>query len=215
MKDISLKISRILLMIGLALLTFATACSEADVEERVEMTLTAVFVSQPTGTSTNTSIPTNIPTLEPSISPTFTQLPPSETPEPTVPPTETKKPSCFKLLNPPDEAYLQTMGKLYFEWKPLEGAEKYVLEITAPYGKKQEFESTESSVMRWLDTLPSAGPYTWQVTALDADGNVICVEGPYDFNKSAYVPSKTPKGNPPNWFLMINTPSCDNLTPTP
>jgi len=203
MKDQSSLIGRILLIIVIALMTLITACNGANVDERVEMTLTALFTFQPTSTNTD------IPTIEPSTTPTYTQLPPTETQEPAASPTETQKPSCFKLLNPPKGAYLQTTGKLYFEWDPLEGAEIYVLDISAPYGRKQQFESSVPTVMRWLDTLPSAGPYTWQVTALDANGEVMCIEGPYDFNKPKFKPTSTPKSeNPLGVKVTVN---CDDL----
>ena len=187
------------------LMVLISACNPVDVEERVAMTLTALFTFQPTITSTATpeSVPTETATLilfsSPTPSSTFTLAP-----SPTF--TETPKPSCFKLLNPVDGAYLPSIGKVSFEWEPFSGAEKYRLEISASYHTPQVFETTDTSVTRYLATLPWEGPYDWQVTAMKANGETLCVVGLYSFNKPKFRPTSTPKPEEPSRFVIIKTP---------
>ena len=172
----------------LLILVLIPACNQAKLEEMVAMTLTAI-PPQPSSTYTATS--------EPSATPTMTQPPPpTDSPTPSPSATDTPEPPCFRLLNPPDGANLPSVGKLYFEWKPLDGAVKYLLEINAPGYRKQTFETEDTSVLRWLNTLPWEGAYSWQVTALDASGGVMCVVGPLSFSKPKFVPTSTPKREP-------------------
>jgi hypothetical protein len=184
-------------------MVLVTACNPLRVEERVAMTLTAVFILQPS--STNTATPAPIATLTPTPipSPTATELP-----SPTI--TETPTPSCLRLLSPPDKTNLPSTGKQTFEWEPLAGAAKYLLEINAPDYHKQTFESQEPSLYRWLNTIPWEGDYYWQVTALDANGQVICTSGLFGFSKPKFIPTATPKRDLqhlPTYDTMI-APNC-------
>jgi hypothetical protein len=187
----------------LAILT--TACTQAAVEERVAMTLTAIFSLQPSNTNTFTPEPSATMTLTSIPSQTATELP-----SPTF--TETPTPSCLRLKSPEDKSYLSSVGKLTFKWAPLEGAARYVLEISAPGYRKQTFESQEPSLYRWLNTIPWSGDYSWKVTALDENGEVMCVSGSFAFNKPKFKPTPKPKNDSsgkPNPTLDVITP-CDD-----
>ena len=185
------------------LMLVVAACNPVGVEERVAMTLTAVFVLQPS--DTNTAIPQPTATLTPSPLPSSSA---TQMPSPTV--TETPKPSCLRLIEPPNGASLPSIGKQAFEWEPLSGATKYLLEINPPPGHfQQTFESEQPSLYRWLNTMPWAGDYSWQVTAFDKDGEIICVSGPIAFTKPKFVPTSTPKGEPPD------LPTRDTMVCTP
>ena len=184
------------------LMTLVAACNSKGVEERVELTLTAIYYLQPTSTNTATPSPSATLTLTPIPSLIPTQLPPqpvTETPLITETPTitEAPEPSCLGLLKPKNGETLPSIGKQTFEWEPLSEASKYLLEINPPpYHYKQTFESKEPSLYRWLDTIPWAGDYSWQVSALNAKGQVICVSEPFTFTKPEFVPTKTPRNEP-------------------
>ena len=184
------------------LTTLVAACNSSGVEERVQMTLTAIYYLQPSSTNTasNTNTPSYTDTATPSPSATLTLTPiPSLTatqlPPPTI--TETPEPSCSGLLEPQNGATLSSIGQQTFEWEPLSEAAQYLLEIIPPEGhNKQTFQSEETSLYRWLDTIPWEGDYSWQVSALNAKGKVICVSTPFTFNKPKYVPTATPRIEP-------------------
>ncbi len=180
------------------------ACDTLSVEERVAMTITAVFNLQPTSTNTSTPAPTATITLTPNPSPTSTEIPP-----PTL--TETPTPSCLRLLSPPNGANLPSLGKQTFEWEPLSGAKKYVLQINAPGYRKQTFESEQPSLYRWLNTIPWAGDYSWQVTAMDANGQIMCDSGQFGFTKPKFRPTATIKPAPPDLPTMdtVFPPTCN------
>ena len=183
---------RIFLGSLILLMALLAACTSSEkVEEQVVMTLTAIYISQPTSTSTATPQPSPTLTLTPILPPSATELPP-----PTV--TETPTPSCLGLLEPKNGASLPATGKQTFAWEPLSGATLYLLEINPPpWHYAQVFESQEPSLHRWLNTIPWEGEYSWHVSALDASGQVICISGPFTFTKPEFVPTSTPKKEPP------------------
>lgn len=180
----------IILMVG------ASACTpdtSAEVADQVQSTLTAVFLAQPTSTNTLAPTPTEIPTNTP-LPPTNTALPPPTEPavlEPIA--SEPPKESCLRLIGPENAISIPTLDKQTFEWEPHPEAVKYRLEFTPPlYHAAQAFETDQTSLYRWMNTLPWAGEYSWQVSALDANGQVICTSHAKTFTKSAFRPTKTP-----------------------
>jgi hypothetical protein len=205
MKVFNFLTRRIFLGSLILMVALISACDTISVEERVAMTLTAVFYLQPTSTDTSAPAPTATITLTPNPSPTST-----EAPSPTL--TETPTPSCLRLLNPSNGANLPSLGKQTFEWEPLAGATKYVLQINAPGNRKQTFESEQPSLYRWLNTIPWAGDYSWQVIALDAEGQVLCDTGPFGFTKPKFVPTSTIAPEPPDLPTM-DTLVAPNCTP--
>lgn len=199
------KIKRLSLLGALLLLmVVSSACSpdnSAAVEEQVSLTLTAIYLAQPT--STNTEVPT------PTAVPTDTPLPPTDTaaPPPTEPVaevialevTEPPKESCLRLVGPENDIFIPTLDKQTFEWEPHPEAAQYRLEfIPPPYHKGQTFETNQTSLYRWMNTLPWDGDYSWQVSALDSAGQVICTSNPRTFSKSTFRPTGTFDANSSN-----------------
>jgi hypothetical protein len=194
MKLRTFKGRQILLGVLLLSASLIAGCSSQSVDERVASTITAYVGSIPT--STNTAIPQPSATLPPTpIPPTPTEavvMPAADTETPAPAATDTPEPSCLRLLEPENGVSLRSIGRLNFVWEPLSGAAKYLLVITPPdYHFKQIFESEQPGLNRWLDTIPWAGEYSWQVSALDADGQEICVSRASTFNKTPFIPTAT------------------------
>jgi len=193
------------LRIGLLILLTLTlaACGSQNVEQKVIASLTAIYNLQPT--ATNTPLPQPTATLAPVLPgpPTdLPPLPPLDTDTPAAPPTDTATPvpECLSLLSPANGAFLPTMEKQTFRWEPWEKAKYYVLEFTPPdWHRKQTYTVEETSLYRYMNTLPWGGDYTWTVTALNGKGNVICTSQPLKFTKQAFVPTKTPWPGHPNY----------------
>ncbi len=169
-----------------------TADLESQVVERVAQTLTAVAYNQPT--STNTAVPLPSPTMPATAVP-------SEPPAPTATPAasatiaEPAAPSCLKLIEPKNGASLPATGNQNFEWEAHPQAAQYLLEIKPPpYHFNQSFESAETSLNRWLDTLPWAGDYAWHVIALDSSGEAICTSGESDLQQAEVRPDRDAQG---------------------
>lgn len=100
---------------------------------------------------------------------------------------------CFKLLEPPGDSGLPVSGAVNFEWDAQPGAAKYVLTFTHPNGTTYSFETTQTNLERYIESLPDAGSYQWNVTAYDENGQEICQTEPFTFIK----PSSHPEDNPP------------------
>ena len=108
-----------------------------------------------------------------------------------VPPTATSTQSssstvaentCFNLLAPPNGAAL-TSGLVTFSWEPQAGAQNYRLVFTSPGGASNVLMSTGPSLTNYIDIFPSGGLYTWEVTALNASGGLICTANAFSFTK--------------------------------
>ena len=127
----------------------------------------------PTPTNTSTATATNTPTSTPTQRATST---------PTNTPTETPIP-CFKLLTPEDGAKLGTVGRVAFAWEEQPGATSYKLEITLPNDYVEEKIVEVAIFERYLESLPLAGEYHWQVTALSEDETIICITELFTFTK--------------------------------
>ena len=154
------------------------AACKIDTDEMPMATSTPTATNTATSTSTGTPIPTNTAT---------------QTNTPTETPTETPIP-CFKLLTPEDGTTLENIGKVIFSWKAMQGAEKYVLEFTLPTGQPVNFETTETSITRYIESFTLGGEFLWQVTALDQLNNLICISTPFSFSKPASQAPKKDKG---------------------
>ena len=96
----------------------------------------------------------------------------------------TPKPVCLNLLAPEDKSSLDAIGKVIFSWEPLQGAEKYLLEFTPPTGQPVIFHELAPNHTRYLESFPMSGEFIWKVTAIDENGNLICVSEPYSFKKT-------------------------------
>jgi hypothetical protein len=126
-------------------------------------------------TSTSTPTPTDTPS-------------PTNTPESTSTPTDTPLP-CFALISPEDGASLPELGRISFTWEAQVGAIGYRLEITTPDGNPMTYDTENTGFDLYLDTLHWGGEYNWQVTALDAQGDEVCLAGPLAFTKPQLQPT--------------------------
>lgn len=127
---------------------------------------------------------------------------PTPTPTASVTPTPTALLSpnavcTLQLLSPANGATLPASGELVFHWSPQPGAEEYRLQIISINGAVNTFSTTNTSLTRYLESLSAAGTYSWQVSALDEHGQVICTAGSFMFTKPATVietllPPQTP-----------------------
>ncbi|MBT3322514.1 MAG: hypothetical protein HN392_09550 [Anaerolineae bacterium] len=139
------------------------------------------------------------PTDEPKATETFTPEPaqveektpePTETftPEPVVDELE-ETPSCTQLLTPEDGAELPSSGQVTFSWQPVEGAALYQLYILFPTEVDLTFELAETSITRYTESFSmhpayhQGGEHQWNVTALNAEGEIICSSDFLTFRK--------------------------------
>jgi len=120
-----------------------------------------------------------------------------EEPTPTNTPSETPVP-CLKLLTPEDDATLDAIGKVIFSWEAMQGAEKYEIEFTLPTGQPVTFEAIETTHTRYLESFPLSGEFIWKVTALDSNGNIICISEAFKFTKLEPAPKEDSGGDSPN-----------------
>ena len=116
--------------------------------------------------------------------PTKTRTPASVFVAPTeVPPT----PTCFHLLTPENglslPADLSDTGSITFSWEPAPEAENYSIDIILPTGHMVNLVYTETSQDIPVQLIDIPGLYDWQVTALRADGSVICSSETFRFGK--------------------------------
>lgn len=114
------------------------------------------------------------PTVTPSASPT----PTSQT---TI--ITDIEPNCFNLQSPPDGALISATGLVTFTWEPQEGAASYEVVFTSPGGTQNTLVTTSASLANFIDIFPVGGTYSWEVTALRADGTPICTAKAFAFSK--------------------------------
>jgi ferric-dicitrate binding protein FerR (iron transport regulator) len=114
--------------------------------------------------------------------------------------------SACKLVAPPAGASLEFQGKMKFEWEPQAGAQKYVLTFITSNGNTVSFETTETSIEKYIEIFPAEGEYQWNVTAYGADGAQLCQSETAGFTKpnSVWV-NPNPKPAKPE----EGSPSCD------
>ena len=92
--------------------------------------------------------------------------------------------SCMALLEPVNSADFFTFGGVNFAWEPMAGAASYVLEFVYPSGLVVQFETTETSMTRYLESMSPGGGYSWTVSAYAEDGAPICTAESFDFTKA-------------------------------
>jgi hypothetical protein len=114
----------------------------------------------------------------PQATATPTLVPPSPTPE-----TQSNDDACFALISPPSGALLNTIGPVNFAWEPQAGAEKYLLTFISPGGVQTTFETTATSLTRYIESMPGGGQYSWEVTAFKASNEPICSASAFAFSK--------------------------------
>lgn len=129
----------------------------------------------------------------PSIVQTLTAIPnPPEIPLPTI--TATATPSCFSLLTPIDGASLPDVGSVNFTWSTQPDTVLYRVDFISPSGALNSLTTPDTSLLRYIESLTVGGTYTWQVTALNSAGGVLCTAGPYTFDKPGSPTPSIPFG---------------------
>jgi hypothetical protein len=114
---------------------------------------------------------------------TPTPIPPSATSTSTPTGTPTPENACFKLLTPLNDIILNKTGLVTFSWEPQAEAEKYQIIFTSPSGAQNILETTFTSLTDYIEFLQIGGLYSWQVTALNANGETICTSSAFSFSK--------------------------------
>ena len=151
----------------------------------------------PIATTTPTSTSTSTPT--PTATNTHTQTP-TETPTPEP---------CFSLLEPLDKAELGNIGRIAFAWETQKGASTYKLVITLPNDLVEEYETEFTRFEKYLESLPMAGEYHWQVIAYNVALEEICVSENFTFTK--VVPQKLDGSNGNTSTTVTTTTTTSNV----
>jgi len=159
------------------LTSFVSACNQSSDEKLPELSPSAtVFI--PSNTPSPTDKPTETPTPIPSATHTQTN---------TFTPSYTPTQVCLNMLSPQNGAQFSESGHVRFEWEPTIGAVIYRLEITLPDGKTESSETFMTIADRYLHMYPTGGTYTWKVVALNNLKGILCIAGPFNFNKVAWI----------------------------
>jgi hypothetical protein len=131
---------------------------------------------------------------------------PPATEAPTTPPPATEPPLCLNNLNPVTDSNFNPAGTVKFSWDAKEGASQYKLSIHFPNGVTASFYTSDTSLTRYLESMPAGGSYSWDVTALDGSGNPICQTGESTFTKPKLETSVPPKNPVPPTTPPPTTP---------
>jgi len=156
-------------------------------------------------------------------------LKPTATNAPVAPalPTTTLTPAsvaCFKVIQPLDQTDLSFNGPVIFSWENQPGAANYIVTFYYPDGTNVPFQTSETELTRYMDTMPESGNYLWDVIAFGADGNEICRTGGQSFNKPSSKPEDLVDPKPDDsdpvctegQYQEPNKPCyCDYYDPTP
>lgn len=135
---------------------------------------------------------------------------PSQRPEPTPSGTPLSTPTptpgtaagdglgpCISLVSPAEGALVDHNNPVAFEWTSRVQAAVYVLELTYADGTVVVFETSETQIARYFDTLFVAMQFSWKVSALDAEGNTMCSSPTGTFTKPEPKPTKQKEAIPP------------------
>lgn len=146
-----------------------------------EITLSSTVSSSVTTTETATETPSASPTV------TATE---------TVTPSVTSTSVCLQPGIPSDSAEFGPFGRINFDWTANVDAAAYLVQVTSPTGLDMTFRSNTPEYSRYVESFPWGGEYTWQVVALDANGNELCRSISSKFTKPLTEPSQTavPRG---------------------
>jgi hypothetical protein len=117
--------------------------------------------------------------------------------------------TACKVISPPSGANLENLGKVKFEWEPQPNAVRYVVTFITSNGNTVTFETTETSIEKYIEIFPSEGDYKWDVTAYGEGDQQLCQSEAVTFSKpdSVYTPpTKEPKEKPE----PPQEPTCDD-----
>lgn len=133
-------------------------------------------------------VPSDTP--EPAPAPSATPVPASPTAETAAAPAADTGP-CMSLVNPPNDQVVDYNDPVVFQWTSKVQATKYVLTLHYPDGTYIFFETTDTQLTRYFDEMRGNVNFTWDVAALDANGNEMCKSPTGSFTKPAPQPKKT------------------------
>ncbi|MBI5294783.1 MAG: FecR domain-containing protein [Chloroflexi bacterium] len=97
---------------------------------------------------------------------------------------------CISLVSPAEGAIVDHNNPVNFQWTSRVEAAQYVLKLSYPDGTTVSFETTETQIARYFDSLLSAVNFSWEVAALDADGNTMCISPTGTFIKPEPQPTR-------------------------
>jgi hypothetical protein len=105
--------------------------------------------------------------------------------------------ACINIIGPMDGSELPFQGPITYAWDEKPGAAKYILTFHYPSGLDVQFETTETNITRFVETMLDGGAYSWDVTALDESGQSICKTDPVSFEKPSSHPEDLVDPKPP------------------
>lgn len=97
---------------------------------------------------------------------------------------------CISLVSPAEGAVVDHNNPVNFQWTSRVEAAQYVLKLSYPDGTTVSFETTETQIARYFDSLLSTVNFSWEVAALDADGNTMCTSPTGTFIKPEPQPTR-------------------------
>jgi hypothetical protein len=130
----------------------------------------------------------NIPGLFATMTAAVSTQPPATSAPATEPPsTEAPTTACLtNLQGPSGNSNSDPVGPIHFSWDAKDGASQYKLSIHYPNGATNSFYIDQTNITRYLESMPSGGNYSWDITAYDSSGNPICQTGQTAFAKTSY-----------------------------
>jgi hypothetical protein len=144
----------------------------AEILNQAHATMTALAAARPTATAT----------------PVATEAPPA-----TEAPDAGGANVCVNILGPLDGSELPWQGPVTYAWEGHPGAKKYIVTFHYPNGLNVPFETTDTSLTRYTETMFDKGTYSWDITAIGEDGGKICQTDPASFSKPSSDPGVPPK----------------------
>ncbi|MBN2387461.1 MAG: FecR domain-containing protein [Anaerolineales bacterium] len=101
---------------------------------------------------------------------------------PSDPPTAAPG-SCVTLLTPANGASLSEIGPVEFTWSAYPGAYKYIITFFPPNTPQVTFLAWTPSHLRYMESFPDGGTYSWTITVKDQQLRDICTTEPFTFTK--------------------------------
>lgn len=100
---------------------------------------------------------------------------------------------CFRLIHPENDAGLSSVERVEFAWESQAGANFYILTFIYPNGLTVDFKTSDTVLVRYIETMPKSGDYKWGVTAYASNENQICNSDVFAFSKPESMLESKPK----------------------
>jgi hypothetical protein len=118
---------------------------------------------------------------------------------------------CLSLIHPGNDAGLSSVERVEFAWESQAGANFYILTFIYPNGLTVGFKTSDTVLIRYIETMPKSGYYKWGVTAYASNKNQICSSDVFAFSKPESKPKKTENKSDENEPPIV--PPVSVLTP--